>query len=250
MTGWTRSATTPRTAEMIKYTANSLLATMISFSNEIANLADAIGGIDVVSKSCAACISTSASRPILPDGRGFVPAFTTYLEAGCGFGGSCFPKDVKALIAHGRKAGSPMRLLTQVVEVNACQPARLIGLIQRHHPKLKDLPVSVLGVAFKPGTDDIRESPALPVLDILLKEGARVTVFDPIATPPLRGGLPGPAHHLCPSVDGGGAGSGSVGAHDPVGRIQGSPETHCEARAPTARDRWPPDARTRLRAAL
>jgi len=181
--------TSPRTAELIKYTANSLLATMISFSNEIANLADALGGIDIAEVMRGVHLDKRLT-PILPDGRRVVPGFTTYLEAGCGFGGSCFPKDVKALIAHGAKAGSPMRLLSQVVQVNATQPARIIELIRRHHPDLKDLPVSVLGVAFKPGTDDIRESPSLPVLDILLEEGAQVTVYDPIATPPLRSAYP------------------------------------------------------------
>jgi UDPglucose 6-dehydrogenase len=177
--------TTPRTAELIKYTANSLLATMISFSNEIANLADALGGIDVVDVMRGVHLDKRLT-PILPDGRRIVPGFTTYLEAGCGFGGSCFPKDVRALIAHGAKAGSPMPLLSQVVQVNERQPARLFQLIQRHHPKLNNLAVSLLGVAFKPGTDDIRESPALPVLDTLLREGAQVTVFDPIAIAPLQ----------------------------------------------------------------
>jgi len=181
--------TTPRTAEMIKYTANSLLATMISFSNEIANLAAALGGIDVVEVMRGVHLDKRLT-PILADGRRVIPGFTTYLEAGCGFGGSCFPKDVKALIAHGEKAGSPMRLLSKVVEVNEAQPARVIELIKRHHPELKGLAVSVLGVAFKPGTDDIRESPALPVLETLLGEGALVTVFDPIATKPLQAAYP------------------------------------------------------------
>jgi UDPglucose 6-dehydrogenase len=177
--------TSPRTAELIKYTANSLLATMISFSNEIANLADALGGIDVVEVMRGVHLDKRLT-PILPNGQRVIPAFTTYLEAGCGFGGSCFPKDVKALIAHGTKAGSPMRLLSQVVQVNERQPARVIQLIQRHHPNLNNLTVSLLGVAFKPGTDDIRESPALPVLETLLREGALVTVYDPIAIAPLQ----------------------------------------------------------------
>jgi UDPglucose 6-dehydrogenase len=187
--------TTPRTAELIKYTANSLLATMISFSNEIANLADALGGIDVVEVMRGVHLDKRLT-PILSDGRRIVPGFTTYLEAGCGFGGSCFPKDVKALIAHGQKAGSPMRLLAQVVEVNERQPVRLVELIQRHHPQLEGLAVSLLGVAFKPGTDDIRESPALPVLDRLLQERAVVTVFDPVATASLRAAYDGqPIHY-------------------------------------------------------
>ena len=182
--------TNPRTAETIKYAANSLLATMISFSNEIANLCSAIGGVDVVEVMHGVHLDKRLS-PILSNGQRIVPGFTTYIEAGCGFGGSCFPKDVKALIAHGEKVGSPMRLLSKVVEVNELQPGRLIDLIKRHHPRLEQLAVSVLGVAFKPGTDDIRESPALPVLDILLKEKAKVTVFDPIATAPLRAAFQG-----------------------------------------------------------
>ena len=184
--------TTPRTAELIKYTANSLLATMISFSNEIANLAAALGGIDVVEVMRGVHLDKRLT-PILADGRRVVPGFTTYLEAGCGFGGSCFPKDVKALIAHGEKAGSPMRLLREVVQVNEHQPQRVIDLIRRHYPSLRGVSVSVLGVAFKPGTDDIRESPALRVLEILLKEEANVMVFDPIAAGLLQAayrGLP------------------------------------------------------------
>ncbi|BET69692.1 UDP-glucose/GDP-mannose dehydrogenase family protein [Opitutales bacterium ASA1] len=181
--------TSPRTAEMIKYTANSLLATMISFSNEIGNLAASLGGIDVVEVMRGVHLDKRLT-PILADGRRVVPGFTTYLEAGCGFGGSCFPKDVKALIAHGEKAGSPMRLLAQVVQVNERQPARVIELIKKHHASLDGLSVAVLGVAFKPGTDDIRESPALPVLETLLAEGAKVTVFDPIAVEPLQAAYP------------------------------------------------------------
>ena len=181
--------TNPRTAELIKYTANSLLATLISFSNEIGNLAAALGGIDVVDVMRGVHLDKRLT-PILADGRRIVPTITTFLETGCSFDDSCFPKDVKTLIAHGEKTKSPMRLLSKVVEVNEAQPARVIELIKRHHPELKGLAVSVLGVAFKPGTDDIRESPALPVLETLLGEGALVTVFDPIATKPLQAAYP------------------------------------------------------------
>jgi UDPglucose 6-dehydrogenase/GDP-mannose 6-dehydrogenase len=119
--------------------------------------------------------------PILPDGTRIHPSFNTYLEAGCGFGGSCFPKDVKALIAHGRKLGRDMSLLDSVVKVNLAQPEKMLELLGSHYISTADLRVTVLGVAFKPGTDDIRESPALPVIQALLDGGARVTVFDPIA---------------------------------------------------------------------
>jgi UDPglucose 6-dehydrogenase len=172
--------TNPRTAEMIKYTANSLLATMISFSNEIGNLCAAIPDVDVTEVMRGVHLDKRLS-PILSDGTRVHPSFNTYLEAGCGFGGSCFPKDVKALIAHGRKLGRDMDLLDSVVKVNLAQPARMLGLLDSHFSSLKEVRVTVLGVAFKPGTDDIRESPSLPLIRALLDGGAIVTVFDPVA---------------------------------------------------------------------
>jgi UDPglucose 6-dehydrogenase/GDP-mannose 6-dehydrogenase len=178
--GIDKLATNCKTAEMIKYTANSLLATMISFSNEIGNLCTAIGNVDVVEVMKGVHLDKRLS-PITADGQRIVPSFTTYLEAGCGFGGSCFPKDVKALNAYGAKLGSPMQLLESVINVNLKQPERIITLIKKHFPVLKDVRVAVLGLAFKPGTDDIRESPALPVLGTLLQEGASVKTYDPIA---------------------------------------------------------------------
>ena len=180
--------TTPSTAEMIKYTANSLLATMISFSNEIANLCDAVG-VDVVDAVSGVHLDKRLS-PILKSGERVVPSFTTYLWPGCGFGGSCFPKDVKALVAYGNDHGSPMRLLSSVIEVNADQPKRMIELLQRNYPDLNGLPVTVLGVAFKPGTDDIRESPGIEIVQRLCELGAVVTVHDPIAEEPARKVLP------------------------------------------------------------
>jgi UDPglucose 6-dehydrogenase/GDP-mannose 6-dehydrogenase len=153
---------------------------MICFSNEIGNLCTAIGNVDVVEVMKGVHLDKRLS-PITADGQRIVPSFTTYLEAGCGFGGSCFPKDVKALNAYGAKLGSPMQLLESVINVNLKQPERIITLIKQHFPVLKDVRVAVLGLAFKPGTDDIRESPALPVLGTLLQEGASVKAYDPIA---------------------------------------------------------------------
>lgn len=172
--------TSPKTAEMIKYTANSLLATMISFSNEIGNLCTALGGIDVVDVMRGVHLDKRLS-PILPDGERIVPAFTTYLEAGCGFGGSCFPKDVKALIVHGKKAGPSMQLLESVIEVNEQQPQQVLNILQKYFPSLTGLRVAVLGLAFKPGTDDMRESPAIPIVQQLLAGQAQVKAYDPIA---------------------------------------------------------------------
>lgn len=172
--------TTPKTAEMIKYTANSLLATMISFSNEIGNLCAALGGIDVVDVMKAVHLDKRLS-PILPDGRRIIPQFTTYIEAGCGFGGSCFPKDVKALIAHGQKAGQSMALLQAVIRVNEQQPQQILAILRKEFPTLKGVRLAILGLAFKPGTDDMRESPAIPIMNELLDAGADVRAFDPVA---------------------------------------------------------------------
>jgi UDPglucose 6-dehydrogenase len=173
-------ATTPRTAEMIKYTANALLATLISFSNEIGNICSAVGGIDVVEVMRGVHLDHRLN-PILPDGSRAEPVALTYLEAGCGFGGSCFPKDVKALIAHGRRHGHEPVVLDAAIAVNERQPQRLVALLHRHLPDLEGRPVTVLGAAFKPNTDDVRESPALRVVADLLDAGATVTVHDPVA---------------------------------------------------------------------
>jgi UDPglucose 6-dehydrogenase len=178
--GVDKIATNCRTAEMIKYTANSLLATMISFSNEIANLCTAVGGIDVTDVTKGVHLDKRLT-PILDNGTRIFPSFTTYIEAGCGFGGSCFPKDVKALISYGQQKGSPMAILDSVIAVNEKQPYRLISLLKKHFSKLGGVKVAVLGYAFKPGTDDIRESPALPITKILLDEGAYVKGYDPVA---------------------------------------------------------------------
>jgi len=174
-------ATNCKTAEMIKYTANSLLATMISFANEIGNLCTAVGGIDVVEVMQGVHLDKRLS-PILEDGQRIKPSFTTYIEAGCGFGGSCFPKDVKALVAYGTQKSSPMQILDAVLQVNADQPERMLNLLTKHFPDLNGLKVALLGLAFKPGTDDIRESPSIPVAQALLEAGSVVQAFDPIAS--------------------------------------------------------------------
>jgi UDPglucose 6-dehydrogenase/GDP-mannose 6-dehydrogenase len=172
--------TSPKTAEMIKYTANSLLATMISFSNEIGNLCAALGGIDVVDVMRGVHLDKRLT-PILEDGRRIVPVFTTYLEAGCGFGGSCFPKDVKALIVHGQNSGQPMQLLESVVEINERQPQQILQILERRIADLGNSRIGILGLAFKPGTDDMRESPAIPIVRELQKRGAQLKAYDPIA---------------------------------------------------------------------
>jgi len=167
---------------MIKYASNALLAALISFSNEIANLGAKIGGIDATEVMRGVHLSQYFRE--LTEDR--LPAITAFLKAGCGFGGSCLPKDVKALIAHGREAGASMQLLEAVIRVNEQQPTKTIELLRRHAPKLEGLRVTVLGLSFKPGTDDVRESPAFPIMRELLAHGVKLKAFDPIANEEAR----------------------------------------------------------------
>ena len=172
--------TTPRTAEMIKYVSNSLLATMISFSNEIGNMCSAVLGVDarLVWKG------VHLDRRLTPiNGQvGGAAGVTEYLWHGLGFGGSCFPKDVAALRSFGRTVGEQTRMLDAVLDINADQPLRMVALLEKEL-SLAGKTVAVLGLAFKPGTDDLRESPALPLVAELRKKGAKVLVHDPIAMP-------------------------------------------------------------------
>ncbi len=171
--------TNPKTAEMIKYTANSLLATLISFANEVGNMSTEMGDIDVLDVMEGVHLD-HRFNPIV-DGERANPGFLTYLMAGCGFGGSCFPKDVKALIAHGRQHGYAPEVVDAAMRVNEAQPTRMIELLQRQIPNVQGAAVTVLGAAFKPNTDDVRESPTLAIVPLLLAAGAVVTVHDPLA---------------------------------------------------------------------
>jgi UDPglucose 6-dehydrogenase/GDP-mannose 6-dehydrogenase len=173
--------TNTKTAEMIKYTSNCLLATLISFSNEIANLCSAMkSGVDVVDVMRAVHLDKRLS-PILDDGERITPGITQFIEAGCGFGGSCFPKDVRALISYGEDQGQSMNLMKEVIRINERQPDQILHMIDELLPDLNQVRIGILGLAFKPGTDDIRESPALPVVQKLLAKGAAIKAFDPVA---------------------------------------------------------------------
>jgi UDPglucose 6-dehydrogenase len=171
-----------RTAEMIKYASNSLLATMISFSNEIARLCTAIGDIDAlevmrgVHKSLYLTTYAAGSSPVRA-------SLSSFLEAGCGFGGSCLPKDVTALVAQGADLGVPTPMLKAVLDVNRGQPEEMVRLASKHFADLQGVDATVLGLAFKPDTDDVRESPAFPIIRLLRRAGANVTAYDPIARP-------------------------------------------------------------------
>jgi len=183
--GVVRIETTPKAAEMIKYASNALLATLISFSNEIGNLCAGLGGVDVVD----VMRGLHASRYLtttLPDGGRVTAPLAAFLWAGCGFGGSCLPKDVRALITHGRLVGQSMPLLEAVIDTNVRQSHQALALLQKHYPSLQGVRVAVLGLAFRPDTDDMRESPAIPIIQDLLAAGAEVTAYDPAATAAAR----------------------------------------------------------------
>lgn len=161
-------------AEMIKYAANSMLATRISFMNDIANLCDLVGAdVNMVRKGIGADTRIGSK----------------FLYPGCGYGGSCFPKDVKALIKTAEVNGYDMRVLKAVEEVNENQKSLLFDKLVRHFGSveaLKDKKIALWGLAFKPETDDMREATALVMIDLLTKAGAEVSVFDPAAMDECR----------------------------------------------------------------
>lgn len=176
-----RILTNTSTAEMIKYASNAVLATMISFSNEIARLCSAVGGVDAIEVMRG--VHQAGYFTSRRNGEATTAAITSFLEAGCGFGGSCLPKDVTALIGQGQSYDLPMPLLRSVLEVNRGQIDEMLRLVARHHADLKGVAVTVLGLAFKPDTDDVRESPAFPLIERLRAAGARITAYDPVARP-------------------------------------------------------------------
>jgi UDPglucose 6-dehydrogenase/GDP-mannose 6-dehydrogenase len=164
------------------------MATMISFSNEIARICDGIGGLDAAEVFKGLHLMKHLTRRDA-DGRLSTASASAFLWAGCGFGGSCFPKDVKAIAAHADHRGVATPLLDAVLETNRTQPARMLALLSGQLGDPRGRRVTVLGLAFKPGTDDVRESPALPIVADLLRAGAQVVVHDPIALDTGRKGL-------------------------------------------------------------
>jgi UDPglucose 6-dehydrogenase/GDP-mannose 6-dehydrogenase len=176
-----------RTAEMIKYANNVLLATQISAANEIANLSAAVGEIDALDVMRGVHLDKRWS-PITGNGRVF-PVILTYLVPGCGFGGSCFPKDVQALRSLGEQYGLKMDMLNAVLAVNDAQPGQVTIILKRRLGDLGGRRCLVLGLAFKPGTDDVRESSSLKIVTNLIAEGADVAAHDPVATDNFRRAL-------------------------------------------------------------
>lgn len=160
-----------RSAELTKYAANAFLATKISFMNEIAQVCERLGAdVDMVRKGIGS------------DDR----IGKRFLFPGIGYGGSCFPKDVKALIHSAKEVKYEFRILNAVTEVNEKQKHHLVTKVKRYFGDLKGKHFALWGLAFKPNTDDVREAPALEIINVLLKEGSTITAFDPEAMNNVR----------------------------------------------------------------
>jgi UDPglucose 6-dehydrogenase len=153
-------------AELSKYAANSILATRISFMNEVANVAEAVGAnVDEVRRAIGADRRIGSS----------------FLFPGIGFGGSCFPKDIKAMIKFADDKGYDFQTLKAVERVNQAQKVRFVAKLEAHFGSVKGKTIAVWGLAFKPRTDDMREAPAIPLINRLLAARAKVQAFDPQA---------------------------------------------------------------------
>jgi UDPglucose 6-dehydrogenase len=160
--------TTIPTAEMIKYASNAFLATKISFINEIANVCEEVG----------------ADVTVVAEGMGHDERIGKhFLQAGIGFGGSCFPKDVTALKQIAGNSGYHFQLLTAVIEVNELQKRRVVNKLQKHLGSLADKTIALMGLAFKPNTSDLREASSIVLASRLLGDGAFVKAYDPVAIP-------------------------------------------------------------------
>jgi UDPglucose 6-dehydrogenase len=176
--------TTPRTAELIKYASNAFLATKISYMNELAKLCDEM---DINVKEVA-------------HGMGLDPRIgPSFLQAGIGYGGSCFPKDVSALILTAKHNNIQLDILDKAMHVNQTQYAYLLNKVRERLGSFANKKLAILGLAFKPDTDDIREAPALRVIDSLMVEQAQVKIYDPVAT--LPDDYPHPAVTVCIEVE-------------------------------------------------
>ena len=159
--------TNPETAELIKYTSNALLSVKISFMNEIANLCNKVGAdIDVIA------YALGLDKRISP----------LFLRAGIGYGGSCFPKDTKALVKISENYNCDLEILRATVNVNEKQRVLPVKILKEYYKDIEGKTVSILGLTFKPGTDDIREAPSLYIIEQLLKNKVNIKAYDPMVT--------------------------------------------------------------------
>ncbi len=174
--------TNAKSAELIKHASNAFLAMKISFINMVANISEAVGAdIDQV------CAGVGSDPRIGPQ----------FLQAGIGYGGSCFPKDVSAFHSVAVQCGTNSSLLDEVVRINSDQRLRFVKKVRTALWTLRGKRIGVLGLAFKGGTDDIRESPAIAIIQELLKEGASICAYDPAAMPKARGSFISGDHRVC-----------------------------------------------------
>ena len=154
-------------AEMIKYASNCFLATKISFINEIGNM----------------CKKLEIDAYAVAEGMGYDERIgRAFLDSGIGWGGSCFPKDLHALVSWAKKEKLSAKIIENTIQVNDLQPLKLVEILKKHVPCLENRTIGVLGLAFKPNTDDIRDSRAIPIVEKLLKERAFIKAYDPKAT--------------------------------------------------------------------
>jgi len=160
-------------AEMVKYASNAFLATKISFINQIANICEKTIGVDVNSVADAMGLDERIGRK--------------FLNAGAGFGGSCFAKDLRALIMFSEKLGYASNLLKAVLDVNDKQAPHIVELAKRQLGDLHMKRIAILGLSFKPNTDDVRDAPSVRIIESLLKEGASIVAYDPVAMKNVRG---------------------------------------------------------------
>ncbi|MFA4819940.1 MAG: UDP-glucose/GDP-mannose dehydrogenase family protein [Candidatus Aenigmatarchaeota archaeon] len=160
-----------KTAELIKYASNAFLATKITFINEIGNMCKNLG-IDVYD---------------VAEGMGMDKRISThFLQAGIGFGGSCFRKDVEALLAKSKELHSESKILNTVLDINKDQPLKIVNLLKKKLPNLDGKTIAVLGLAFKEGTDDIRDAPSIIIISELLKHNCKINSYDPKASTNMR----------------------------------------------------------------
>jgi len=173
-------------AEMIKYASNCFLGTKISFINEIGNFCKGIG-VDTYEVADGVGLDKRIGR--------------AFLDSGIGWGGSCFPKDINALISWAMQNGFSSNIIDDVVKVNDIQPLKLVELLKKHITNLKGKTIGILGLAFKPNTDDIRESRAIPIILRLVEEGAQIKVYDPKAMDNFKQQFPNITINYCSSAD-------------------------------------------------
>lgn len=166
------------TAEMIKYVNNSFLGLLISYSNEISDISEKIG-VDVKD----ILNGLYSDRRLSPEinGNKITPEILSYIFPGPGFGGSCLPKDISAFVKFAENIGSDTKILKSILDTNQLRPKHIVDYLENELGNLRNRTITVLGLSFKPDTDDIRESPSITIIKILLPKGAKIKVFDPVA---------------------------------------------------------------------